>query len=237
MKARRLNDADASCAPDALDALRTLFGLAGSSDGAQAEALLKQYGSLAPILESNAEDLAAIPGVSATAAQLIGMMPQLTRYLEANRLGDHPCIATFSAAKAYLTPQFIGRYYEHCYELCLGGDGRLIECALVQQGTVDETPFYIRLLLERAIRTGAHAVVLSHNHPSGTENISPADAMSTKSAIRAFEHIGVLVLDHVIICDKRAVSIRFADEEIGALIERQAPTHPLIRDWFRPRPA
>lgn len=220
--------------PEALEALKTLLELAspGTDGEREASLLLSQYGSLAPILESNAGDLAAIPGISASAAQLISMVPELTRYLERQRIGDHPPIDSYMSAKEYLLPQYIGRYYEHCYELCLDREGRLIECELVQQGTVDETPFYIRLLLEKAIRTGAHAVVLSHNHPNGTENISPADEMSTKSAISAFAHIGVPVLDHIIICDKSAVSIRLENEEIGALIEAQAPKHPLIRDWY-----
>lgn len=222
---------------NSLSALEKLLALSSGEGAHLAESLISQYGSLAPILESNAEDLSRIGGLSAPAAQLISMVPQLTRYLEAQRIGDHPLITSFYAAKEALTPQYIGRYYEHCYELCLDKDGRLIECCLVQQGTVDETPFYIRLLLERAIRTGAHAVVLSHNHPSGTENISPADSTSTLSAIAAFRHIGVLVLDHIIICDKRAVSIRLENEEIGALIEDQAPNHPLIRGWYRPHRA
>lgn len=229
----QVNNADL----EALEALKALLELAspGTDGEEEASLLLSQYGSLAPILESNAGDLAAIPGITAPAAQLLSMVPELTRYLERQRSGEHPSILSFMAAREYLMPQYIGRYYEHCYELCLDRDGKLIECELVQQGTVDETPFYVRLLLERAIRTGAHAVVLSHNHPNGTENISPADEMSTKAAVSAFAHIGVLVLDHIIICDKSAVSIRLENEEIGELIEAQAPKHPLIRNWYSHR--
>jgi len=218
---------------EALIALKSLFELTGTDGEKQAAALLSQYGSLAPILESNAEDLAAISGISASAAQLMSMVPQLTRYLERQRAGSQPVINSFHAAGEYLLPLYIGRYYEHCYELCLDENGRLIECCLVQQGTVDETPFYLRLLLERAIRARAHAVVLSHNHPNGTKHASKPDEDITVAAFFAFQHIGVLVLDHVIICDKSAVSMRRDKEDMNFMITEQAPDHPLIRDWFR----
>ena len=50
-----------------------------------------------------------------------------------------------------------------------------------------------------AVREGATALVLVHNHPSGRPEPSPEDVRLTDDAARAGELLGVEVLDHVIL--------------------------------------
>lgn len=210
-----------------------LTGATGKNEPEQlARDLLARYGSLAPIMESHIEDLQTIPGITASTAQLLHMVPQLTRYLVTDEFGDRPLLNTFDRAKEYLSARYIGRYYEHCYILSLDRTGRLIDCTLSQQGTVDKTPFYIRLLLEAAIRSQAYAVVLSHNHPSGTLSISPADAASTRAALDAFDRIGVIMLDHIIVCDHAAVSVRRESGGFRELFEGQSQNCKLLQNWY-----
>jgi DNA repair protein RadC len=62
-----------------------------------------------------------------------------------------------------------------------------------------------------AIRDGAAAVVLVHNHPSGDPTPSRADIELTERLFVAGELLGVEVIDHVIIGDGRFYS--FAEED------------------------
>lgn len=217
--------------------LRALSDLIGhtaprADSDALARALLDRYGSLAPIVESHERDLRSTHGVSKASAEALSLISRLARYLSLDAFGQRPMMNTFARAHAYLDALYIGRYYEHCYILSLDRSGRLIECTLTQQGTVDKAPFYIRLLLEAAIRTEAYAVIISHNHPSGTFSVSQADAAATRSALTAFSQIGVIMLDHIILCDGAPLSIRRETPAFEQLFRDQFGDDPLFARWF-----
>ena len=59
-----------------------------------------------------------------------------------------------------------------------------------------------------AVRSGAVAIILCHNHPSGDPEPSPEDVRITAEAVRAGELLGVEVLDHVVVAGQRHVSLR-----------------------------
>lgn len=58
-----------------------------------------------------------------------------------------------------------------------------------------------REVFANAIRKGAAAVILVHNHPSGDPNPSKADIDATRQLIYSGELLKIRVLDHVIIGD------------------------------------
>lgn len=54
--------------------------------------------------------------------------------------------------------------------------------------------------LQAALVNGAYAVIISHLHPSGIEaKPSEADNETTKAFVEAFEKVGVIFVDHVIL--------------------------------------
>lgn len=219
------------------DILERLIGYAAPGKGAQAAAkrLMQTQGSLGPILESAPEDLRKTPGVSAAAARLLSLVPQLARYEAGEDAKAMTVLDTFEKAGAYLKSLYIGAHNECFYLLSLDEQGRFLDCALVQQGTVDEAPFYLRRILERSARARARAVVLSHNHPSGTLEPSPQDVQCTKAAIEALVPLGILVLDHILIAGGVPVSLRDSGGIAEVLFTRQAQNHPLIQNWLNDR--
>ncbi len=219
---------------EASRALERLIALAdpGADARAVAGALLSRYGSLLAVLAAPAEDLTRVEGVRAPLAQLLRLMPSMARYDALDGFGVRPDVSTFRRAEGYLSALYIGREYEHFYLLCLSQDGRLIKPALVTRGTLDETAFYLRNILDEALKARAYAVVLSHNHPGGTAEPSQGDVSATRLAIRALSKVGILVLDHAIIADGRALSMRAA----GAIDETdflaQSSGDRLLGNWL-----
>ena len=92
-----------------------------------------------------------------------------------------------------------GRNTEAIYILCLDAQRRLTNAALVNEGTVEEAPIYIRNIVETALLHKSVSVVLSHNHPGGSRSASGADIEATRQIIRAFELLDITVLDHIIV--------------------------------------
>ena len=65
-----------------------------------------------------------------------------------------------------------------------------------------------RELFSNAVRKGAYAVIIAHNHPSGDPSPSPDDISLTRRMAQAGQLLGIKLEDHIIIGDGRYVSLR-----------------------------
>lgn len=83
---------------------------------------------------------------------------------------------------------------------CLWVDSqhRIIECEDLFFGTLTQTSVYPREVVKRAIQLNASAVILTHNHPSGSTQPSRADESLTQTLKTALALVDVRVLDHII---------------------------------------
>ena len=66
----------------------------------------------------------------------------------------------------------------------------------------------IRKMMEHVIATGASAVILAHNHPSGVAAPSDDDWVATRKARAALQTVRVALVDHVVVADGDFVSMR-----------------------------
>ena len=83
---------------------------------------------------------------------------------------------------------------------------------MVSQGGISGTVIDVRLILKTAIEKLASAMILCHNHPSGTMQASDADLKITSKIKDAAKLMDILVLDHIIIGQNSYLSL--ADEGI-----------------------
>lgn len=193
-------------------------------------ALQKRFLSPSGTLETSVYALMS-EGMDEPGAQLLNLIPELTRYSMREQFGLHPKLDKLSCAGEYLKTLYVGVPIEQFNILHLDASGRLIQCRNLQSGSVDETPFYLDHLLQDVIFVGSEAIVLSHNHPGGTLRPSHADVQCTAHAIAALSSIGVMMLDHIIVADDLAVSLRgngFINRHIW---NAQDPSSALLRDW------
>ncbi len=86
--------------------------------------------------------------------------------------------------------------------------GRRLSEAKIFEGTLNASVFHPREIFRFAIEESANSIVLVHNHPSGDPQPSQEDIRATKQLIEAGNHIGIKVLDHVIIGDGIFVSLK-----------------------------
>jgi DNA repair protein RadC len=76
---------------------------------------------------------------------------------------------------------------------------RVIAFEVMFVGTLSQTSVYPREVTMAALRHDAAAVLLVHNHPSGTAEPSPADEHLTTTLKHALSFVDVRVLDHMIV--------------------------------------
>ncbi|MCU6278403.1 RadC family protein [Enterobacter quasiroggenkampii] len=75
----------------------------------------------------------------------------------------------------------------------------LLERETLFIGTLSQTEVHPREVVKSALKHNAAAVILAHNHPSGTTEISPQDKNITQRIIKALALVEVRVLDHLVV--------------------------------------
>lgn len=88
---------------------------------------------------------------------------------------------------------------EHFGIMCLDGANRLLSKTVLFKGGYTSSTVDIRCMLYYAIMHRACAVIVFHNHPSGSTSPSKEDLKTTKRIKEAFDLCGMQVLDHIIV--------------------------------------
>lgn len=167
-----------------------------------AHRLLQRFGSLAAVLEADPADLARVAGVGRAGAVFLAMLPQVSRrYLQDRGASQRPQLRTSEAIANVVVPLMTGRPEEVFYVLCLDAQCRLIQAALVAEGTVSGARIEPRHVVECALRHRAASVVFAHNHPQGTARPSTDDHRVTQLLADALSPIGIRLLDHLIVAE------------------------------------
>lgn len=97
--------------------------------------------------------------------------------------------------------------YEKMVILTLDTQLQVVGCFEVARGTIDESVIYPREIATRALLTNAKAVILAHNHPSGTPKPSAADINMTKKVKDVLTMLGMNLLDHIIVAHEKTYSM------------------------------
>jgi DNA repair protein RadC len=84
----------------------------------------------------------------------------------------------------------------------------LIHDEHVGDGSIDEAAIHPREVIRRGLDLGATALIIVHNHPSGSPQPSRADIDITNRIAEAGRLLGIVVHDHVIIGREGHVSLR-----------------------------
>lgn len=168
--------------------------------------LLKRFGSLSGVFESDVKELIKVDGIGENSAYLISLIPHLSRRYLNDRWKDKPELNSSSKAGNYAISLFAGRTYEVFYVICLDAQNRVNYADLVHEGTINEAPIYPRIIVETCLRHKANSVILAHNHPGGSLSPSRGDIEATKVIKNALESISIKVVDHIIVCGEKYIS-------------------------------
>lgn len=83
--------------------------------------------------------------------------------------------------------------------LFLDSKHRILAFERLFSGTVDAASVYPRVVVKRSLNWNAAALILAHNHPSGSVEPSEADKVITRRLKDAMSLIDVRVLDHIVV--------------------------------------
>ena len=184
--------------------LRT--GMAGKNVFQLSEELLGPDG-IAGLLQATAQSLQLVKGLGpAKQAELLAVF-ELARRALSQRLKEREAFQTPNAVKQYLQLQLAHKNHEVFAVLFLDSQNRMLAMEELFRGTLSQTSVYPREVVMRALHHQAAAVVLSHNHPSGSVQPSRADEHLTQTLKASLALVDVRVLDHIIVGQGQALSM------------------------------
>ena len=99
--------------------------------------------------------------------------------------------------------------HEEFWIVYLNNANKVLHSVLLSKGGITGTLVDVRLVMKQALELGAVALILAHNHPSGTLKPSEADKLITRKLNKAAEALDLKILDHLIITERDYYS--FAD--------------------------
>ena len=185
-----LNSGDASKSKTAVDLARDL---------------LKKFKTLEEISKASLNELTQIQGIGLAKASKIKAGFELSRRIEKQEIQLKNSIYCAEDAFKYFKRELSALKQEKIAILFLDARNKIIS-ETQMKGAFSQASINVRELTEQAFKTGASAIILCHNHPSGNEQPTEADLKSTKELQKILEKMQIILADHIIIGRKKYYS-------------------------------
>jgi DNA repair protein RadC len=185
-------------------------GGAGRSALDLANALLAATDGARGLTRLSAATLRALPGIGAVRAAQVLAAVELGRRTLLPRADERPTCASPRELAAYLIPRYSAHRVEHFGVVLLDRRYRVVRTTVLSIGTADASLAYPRDVFREAVVSGAPAIAVFHNHPSGDPSPSEEDRALTRRLVAAGQLLGIEMADHLILADERYYSFRGA---------------------------
>ncbi|MDV5822047.1 RadC family protein [Sphingobium naphthae] len=173
-----------------------------------AKLLLREFGGIGGLMSADWAAIARVPGMGDTSVAAIKIVQATALRMLRNDVAARPVLSSWQALLDYLRADMAYLGVERVRVLHLNSRNMLIRDDHMGDGSIDQAAVYTREVIRRAIDLGSAALILVHNHPSGSPEPSRQDIEVTRQIIDAGKRLGISVHDHVIIAAQGHVSLR-----------------------------
>jgi len=167
---------------------------------------LNQLGKL------SVNDLTQFKGIGGAKAISIITALELGRRRRLEEALERPKINSSKAVFDIMQPILGELNHEEFWVLYLNNSNKIIYKNQLSSGGITGTLVDVRMLFKKAIELSSVAVILCHNHPSGSLKPSKSDIDLTKKIQQAGKSLDIKILDHLLITEKAYFS--FADSKL-----------------------
>jgi DNA repair protein RadC len=172
--------------------------------------VLRHVGGVAGLANCGIEELCTVAGVGPAKAAQLKAAVELGRRTMAEPLSTGMRVTCSGDLFKHFHPALRDLKHELFKVVLLDAKNAVLKEATVSEGSLTLSIVHPREVFTLAVRESAAGVIFLHNHPSGDPTPSLEDRQLTDRLVAAGRLLGIRVLDHVIVGDRRYVS--FADE-------------------------
>lgn len=194
--------------------LAILIGSGSRNESAVAlsQRILANVGGLNSLAKLSIDQLMKFKGIGEAKAVTIIAALELCARRRSEKAVEMPKITSSKKAFELMQPIIGDLSHEEFWVLFLNNSNNVISKAQLSKGGIGSTIVDVRLVFKLAFEKCATALILCHNHPSGSLIPSDADKQITRKIREAGSKLDVKVLDHLIITETKYYS--FVDEGI-----------------------
>ena len=135
--------------------------------------------------------------------QKIGLLNEFIasyNLLKAHESENKIKFSTTKQAGDYFVPLLSGiKDKEKFMVAFLDNGNNIIQTKVVSEGSIAQAVVYPRDILKEALACDCKAMILSHNHPGGSDKPSNEDIALTQRLVNIFQPLGIKILDHIIV--------------------------------------
>ena len=205
---RFLHGGPASLSNQELLALLLRTGTKDESVIQLANRLIAAFDGLRLLKEASIEEMTAIKGIGEAKAIQILASIELGRRITALNNRDRYVIRSPEDCANYCMEEMRFLTQEHFVCLYLNTKNQVLHKRTVFIGSLNASIVHPREVFKEAFRRSAASIICLHNHPSGDPTPSREDIEVTKRLSECGKIIGIDLLDHLIIGEKRFISLK-----------------------------
>lgn len=181
--------------------------------------IVKKYGRVANLLANPDHPIFSDPELPDAVREKLGLIGRVVGSAFRHEALTAPIFSHSKALLDYLHFEMATLTREVFRVLYLDAANQLLLDRIMWEGSVDCVQVHPREIVRTALETGATAMILVHNHPSGHAEASHEDIAITRQIIGACRLMQIVVHDHVIVARAGIFSMR---QHIGHLFVESA---------------
>ncbi len=107
-----------------------------------------------------------------------------------------------------LKPMLVDSDREQFIVVCLDTKNQPTAINVCHVGSLNSSIVHPREVMKAAVLSNSASIIVAHNHPSQDPTPSREDVEVTKRLAEAGKVLGIELLDHLIVCDEKYVSLK-----------------------------
>jgi DNA repair protein RadC len=172
--------------------------IGGTQQLETAEALLARFENIRGLFQAHIAEIASVHGIGQqTAIRLKAALALGQRLLDPAE--ERPAIHSPADAAALVQHEMGLLEQEYLKVILLNTRNRVIGIEEIYHGSLNSSQVRVGEIFKPAIARMAAAVIICHNHPSGSIDASPEDINITRAIVEAGQLMDIACLDHLII--------------------------------------
>ena len=155
--------------------------------------------SISALSRQSLDTLCRYKGIGLAKAVTIQAACELGKRMQAEAVPEKQAFNSPGLVSDYFAPRLEGKTSEECWVMLLNQKLCLIRAEQISKGGITEATVDVRPVLRAALLAQSPAIILVHNHPSGSPAPSACDNRLTDNLAKAAALMNIRLADHVII--------------------------------------
>ncbi|KKE80518.1 DNA repair protein RadC [Oceanobacillus caeni] len=170
--------------------------------------VLMHFEGLKLLTDATIEELMAIKGIGVAKGVLLLATIELGKRMNQYKPDDKYIIRSPDDGADYIMEEMRSLKQEHFVVLFLNTKNQVIHRQTIFIGSLNASIVHPREVFREAVKRSAASIIVAHNHPSGDPSPSQEDIHVTRRLVESGKMIGIELLDHLIIGDRKFISLK-----------------------------